>query len=39
VRQVGIQGISKSQVSRLAGELDELVEGFRTRPLDAGPYP
>jgi transposase-like protein len=39
VRQLGIQGISKSQVSRLAGELDELVEGFRTRPLDSGPYP
>jgi len=39
VRQLGIQGISKSQVSRLAAELDELVEGFRTRPLDAGPYP
>ncbi len=42
VRQLGIHGIPKSQVSRLAGELDELdelVEGFRTRPLDAGPYP
>jgi putative transposase len=39
VRQLGIQGMSKSQVSRLAAELDELVEGFRTRPLDTGPYP
>src|SRR5204863_2035230 len=39
VRQLGIQGMSKSQVSRLAGELDEIVEGFRTRPLDMGPYP
>jgi len=39
VRQLGIHGISKSQVSRLASELDELVEGFRTRPLDSGPYP
>jgi transposase-like protein len=39
VRQLGVQGISKSQVSRLAAELDELVEGFRTRPLDSGPYP
>lgn len=39
VRQLGIQGISKSQVSRLASELDELVEGFRTRPLDSAPYP
>jgi len=39
VRQLGIHGISKSQVSRLAAELDEIVESFRTRPLDAGPYP
>ena len=39
VRQLGIQGMSKSQVSRLAAELDELVEGFRSRPLDASPYP
>jgi putative transposase len=22
----------------MAGELDELVEGFRNRPLDRGPY-
>ena len=39
VRQLGIQGISKSQVSRLASEMDELVEGFRTRPwTPAYPY-
>ena len=25
-------------VSAIAAELDELVEGFRNRPLDAGPY-
>jgi len=32
-------GISKSQVSRICGELDELVAAWRNRPLDAGPYP
>jgi hypothetical protein len=30
VEQLGVESISKSQVSRLAGELDELVESFRT---------
>jgi len=39
IQQLGVESISKSQVSRLAGELDELVEAFRTRPLDASPYP
>jgi len=34
----GVVGLSKSQVSAMAAELDELVEGFRSRPLDAGPY-
>jgi putative transposase len=34
----GVVGLSKSQVSAMAAELDELVEGFRNRPLDAGPY-
>ena len=38
VRQLGIDGMSKSQVSRLARELDAIVEAFRNRPLDAGPY-
>jgi transposase-like protein len=38
VRQLGIEGISKSQVSEIAGRLDEAVEAFRARPL-AGPYP
>jgi putative transposase len=33
-----VAGLSKSQVSAMAAELDELVEGFRNRPLDAGPY-
>jgi putative transposase len=38
VQALGMQGISKSQVSRLCGELDAEVERFRTRRL-AGPYP
>src|SRR5271170_7911298 len=35
---LGVVGLSKSQVSAMAAELDGLVEGFRNRPLDAGPY-
>src|ERR1700759_1311534 len=35
---LGVQGLSKSQVSAMAAELDDMVEGFRSRPLDAGPY-
>ena len=38
VEAMGIEGISKSEVSRIAAELDAKVEQFRTRPLDAGPY-
>jgi len=38
VQALGMQGISKSQVSRLCSELDQEVERFRTRKLDAG-YP
>ena len=38
VRAMGIDGISKSEVSRLAAELDAKVAEFRDRPLDAGPY-
>ena len=38
VQQLGIERISKSQVSRLASSLDEIVEDFRTRPLDGAPY-
>jgi transposase-like protein len=38
VQQLGVEGMSKSQVSRLAKSLDQIVEDFRTRPLDAGPY-
>jgi putative transposase len=34
----GVVGLSKSQVSAMAAELDGLVDGFRNRPLDRGPY-
>jgi putative transposase len=39
VQQLGIERLSKSQVSRLAKSLDALVEDFRSRPLDGAPYP
>jgi putative transposase len=39
VRALGCDGISKSEVSRICGELDGVVEAFRNRPLDVGPYP
>lgn len=38
VQALGITGMSKSQVSVMAGELDQLVADFRNRPLDQGPY-
>ena len=38
VKTLGIESLSKSQVSRMAAELDEMVTEFRNRPLDAGPY-
>lgn len=38
-RSMGLDGISKSQVLRVCGELDELAAAWRNRPLDAGPYP
>ena len=39
VKTLGIHSLSKSQVSRMAAELDEHVEQFRHRPLgDAGPF-
>jgi putative transposase len=38
VGTLGITGLSKSQVSVMAKELDTAVEAFRTRPLEAGPY-
>jgi transposase-like protein len=38
VQSLGITGLSRSQVSVMAKELDALVKDFRERPLDAGPY-
>ena len=38
VKSMGLHGMSKSQVSALAAELDGVVEEFRNRPLDQGPY-
>ncbi len=38
VKALGCDGISKSQVSRICAELDEVVDSFLDRPLDGGPY-
>ncbi|GAB3625053.1 IS256-like element IS1081 family transposase [Mariniluteicoccus endophyticus] len=39
VKTLGIDRLSKSQVSQMAADLDEHVEQFRHRPLgDAGPF-
>ncbi|MCQ9165467.1 IS256 family transposase [Arthrobacter sp. STN4] len=39
VKTLGIHSLSKSQVSRMAADLDEQVAAFRTRLLgDAGPF-
>lgn len=38
VETLGISSLSKSQVSEMAKDLDEMVAGFRDRPLDQGPY-
>lgn len=38
VRAMGMSGISKSQVSRLCGEIDERVNAFLGRPLE-GDWP
>lgn len=39
VKTLGIDSLSKSQVSRMSSELDAIVEDFRHRPLgDAGPF-
>ncbi len=39
VKSLGCEGISKSQVSCICQELDQVVESFLGRPLDGGPYP
>ena len=38
VKALGIEGISKSEVSRIAADLDTVVAEFRERPLEDGPY-
>ena len=38
LKALGLTGIDKSKVSRICKELDELVDGFRNRPLE-GSYP
>lgn len=38
-RAIGVEGISRSQVSRICSDLGEVVESWRSRPLDQGPYP
>jgi putative transposase len=38
VQTLGIESLSKSQVSRMATDLDAEVAAFRNRPLDGGPY-
>jgi putative transposase len=38
LKGLGLDGISKSEVSRMCSELDPLVEAFRTRPL-TGEHP
>lgn len=39
VKTLGIHSLSKSQVSRMAADLDEHIAEFRNRPLgDAGPF-
>jgi putative transposase len=39
VQQLGVERMSKSQVSRLAKSLDAIVEDFRTRAPEGAPYP
>jgi putative transposase len=38
VKAIGLEGISKSQISRLCGEIDERVHAFLTRPIE-GDWP
>ena len=39
IKSLGCDGISKSQVSRICRDLDQVVETFLGRPLDGSPYP
>jgi putative transposase len=36
-RAIGVEGISKTELSRICGELDERVGAWLNRPLDVGP--
>lgn len=38
-KSLGIENLSRSQVSNMAKELDEQVESFRNRPLNSSRYP
>ena len=38
VKALGCEGISNSQVSRICGELDRVVDSFLDRPLAGGAY-
>lgn len=39
IKSLGVEGVSKSEVSRICAELDDMVEQFRNRPLEtAYPY-
>jgi transposase-like protein len=38
MKALGLDGVSKSEVSRICGELDPLVEAFRSRPM-VGEHP
>jgi transposase-like protein len=38
MKALGLDGLSKSEVSRICGELDPMIEAFRTRPL-TGEHP
>ena len=38
-KKLGIENLSRSQVSNMAKEMDEQVEKFRNRPLNSRRYP
>lgn len=38
VKSMGMSGVSKSEVSRVCSELDEVVAAYRNRPLEVA-YP
>jgi transposase-like protein len=39
LQAMGLERVSKSQVSRICGELDGVVQAFRTQPLAPGRHP